>query len=99
MPALITLLYPAVEFDLDYYLNSHMKLVQEKWGKSGLRSWSVTKLDPSSGNIAQCSLVWDSVEAFQNAVTSEVGASVMADIANYTKGKPSTIVGEIVGTS
>ncbi|KAL5313310.1 hypothetical protein ACEPPN_019043 [Leptodophora sp. 'Broadleaf-Isolate-01'] len=99
MPALVTLLYPAVEFDLDYYLNSHMKMVQEKWTKSGLQSWSVTKLDPTSGNVVQYSLVWDSAEAFQKTATSEVGASIMADVPNFTKGTPSSMVGEIVGTS
>jgi hypothetical protein len=26
---------------MDYYLNTHMPLVQEKWGPYGLKSWKV----------------------------------------------------------
>jgi hypothetical protein len=27
---------------MDYYLKTHMPLVQEKWGPSGLKSWKVS---------------------------------------------------------
>jgi hypothetical protein len=41
MPSIVTFLYPAVDFDLDYYLTSHMPMVQKKWASYGLLDWYV----------------------------------------------------------
>lgn len=29
------------QFNMDYYLKTHMPLVQEKWAEHGLKSWKV----------------------------------------------------------
>ena len=45
-------MYPKTEtstFDMDYYMKTHMPLVQEKWGSHGLKNWTVAKLDESGG--------------------------------------------------
>lgn len=53
MSAVIYVNYPVQEgitFDMDYYLNTHMQLVQQHWGPHGLQKWSVVKFeegDPS----------------------------------------------------
>lgn len=52
MSVIVTVIYPKTEtstFDLDYYMKTHMPLVQEKWGAHGLKNWTVTKLDESAG--------------------------------------------------
>jgi hypothetical protein len=60
-------------------------------------SRQVVELDPSSGSAVQCIMEWESAETFQRAVTSEVGIKIMGDIPNYTKGKPTSLVGKVVG--
>jgi uncharacterized protein (TIGR02118 family) len=94
----VTLLYPAVAFDLKYYLSSHMPMVQKTWSSKGLKSWQVSELDPKSGYSTQCVLVWESEEAFGKAV-QEDEAKIMGDIPNYTEGKPTILVGKVVGSS
>jgi hypothetical protein len=56
------------------------------------------RLDPASGNCVQCILEWDSEEAFTKAL-GEDEAKIMGDIPNYTAGKPTIIVGKVVGGS
>ncbi|KAG0653047.1 hypothetical protein D0Z07_0291 [Hyphodiscus hymeniophilus] len=98
MATTITLIYPAVDFDLKYYLNSHMPMVAKTWKNKGLTRWTVSEIDPSSGNSTQCILEFTSADAFQKAM-AEDEAQIMGDIPNYTQGKPQIIIGKIVGTS
>lgn len=98
MSSTVTLLYPAVPFDLKYYLSSHMPMVQKTWSSKGLKSWQVSELDPKSGYSIQCILKWESAEAFEKAA-AEDEAQIMGDIKNYTEGKPVIIIGKVVGTS
>jgi uncharacterized protein (TIGR02118 family) len=95
--ATITLLYPAVDFDLKYYLASHMPLVQKTWSPKGLQSWKVTELDPSGGYGVQCVLEFSSAEDFGKAA-KEDEKEIMGDIPNYTQGKPLIVVGKVVGS-
>jgi hypothetical protein len=50
MPAIITVAYPRpsgeVKFDLKYYIETHMPLVDKTWGPKGLKSWTVTERKP-----------------------------------------------------
>ena len=96
--ATIVLIYPAVPFDLNYYLTSHMPMVQKAWSSKGLKGWKVSELDPKDGNCVQCILDFESVEAFGKAV-SEDEAQIMGDIPNYTAGKPVIHVGKVVGSN
>jgi hypothetical protein len=53
MAAFIYVSYPAKEgatFDMDYYLNTHMKLVEKHWTQFGMKDWTVVQFrkdDPS----------------------------------------------------
>ena len=64
MSAVIYVSYPRQEgitFDMDYYLNTHMRLVQEHWGPHGMQRWDVVKFeegDPSGAWIR--SVLFDS---------------------------------------
>lgn len=75
-----------------------MPMVYETWSGKGLRSWQVSELDPKSGYTVQCLLQWESAEAFGKAA-SEDDEKIMGDIPNYTEGKPTIIVGKVVGSS
>jgi len=97
MPAVVTLLYPAVAFDWDYYINKHMTLVQTQLSSKGLQKWEVIKLDPSSGNCCQCMLYFEKQEQFTDAM-KEHGIELMADKANYTEGNATVAMGVVVGS-
>jgi len=88
----VTVLYPAgPAFDMDYYLATHTPLVRRLMGDalSGLA------IDTAIGGIAPelppyqviCTLSFASLEAFQ-AVMAAHGATIMADIANFTAAQP-----------
>ncbi|KAF2138450.1 uncharacterized protein K452DRAFT_233849 [Aplosporella prunicola CBS 121167] len=106
MPVFTTILYPSASdatFDLDYYLNKHMPMVQEHFGPHGMKGWKVQKLvGTASGKGSPysitCALEFGTKEEFDNAL--KAGAEpVMADIPNFSNKDPIFLVGEQVGAS
>ncbi|KAI9647259.1 hypothetical protein NHQ30_003642 [Ciborinia camelliae] len=98
MSLIVTVMYPKTEtstFNLDYYMKTHMPLAQEKWGPHGLKKWTVTKLDESTGYSVQAILWFESKEAWDGAVAAE-GATVMADIPNFSSEQALLVCGEEV---
>ncbi|KAF7872439.1 hypothetical protein EAF04_003360 [Stromatinia cepivora] len=98
MSVIITVMYPKTEtstFDLDYYMKTHMPLVQEKWGPCGLKNWTVTKLDESGGYSMQALLWFESNEAWTKAVAAE-GPTIMGDVANFSSVQPLLVFGQEV---
>ena len=98
----ITVLYPkqdGARFDMDYYLKSHMPMVQEKLGdacksiavEEGL-SGMMPGTPPTYCVLAH--LVFDSVETFQSAFAAHA-STIMADIPNYTTIEPVMQIGEV----
>lgn len=101
MTYVVTLLYhppPNSTFNEEYYKTKHMPLVQSHWGNIGLTSWSVTKLDPSSGYVIQCLLFFASEEQCNTAFESH-SKEIMGDIKNYTTGGPTKFAGPLVAES
>ncbi|KAK4964485.1 hypothetical protein LTR66_000088 [Elasticomyces elasticus] len=101
MPAgTVTVLYPSdTKFDMDYYVNKHMSLVQSIWGPAGLKSWKVLKFGKDDQFSVQATLEWDSPEAFQKAVAGPKTGEVMDDIKNFSDKNPVIMSGEVTGTS
>ncbi|KAF7944579.1 uncharacterized protein EAE97_005212 [Botrytis byssoidea] len=98
MSVIVTVIYPKTEtstFDLDYYMKTHMPLVQEKWGAHGLKNWTVTKLDESAGYSMQAILWFESKEAWAAGAAAE-GPTIMGDVPNFSSEKPLLVVGEEV---
>ncbi|KAF7948655.1 hypothetical protein EAE96_007851 [Botrytis aclada] len=98
MSTIITVIYPKTEtstFGSDYYITTHMPLVQEKWGPYGLTNWIVTKLDESGGYTYQTILWFESKRAFGEAVAAE-GPTVTGDVGNFSSEQPLLVVGEEV---
>ncbi|KAJ5328385.1 hypothetical protein N7541_001476 [Penicillium brevicompactum] len=101
MPFTAIVMYPNeadIEFNEDYYMKTHMPLVETTWKKYGLNSWHVTKfpnaLDGSrSEYLIMASLEWESQEALQTALKDPASANVFADIPNFTNKKPVTLAG------
>jgi len=101
---LVTVMYPnqdGSKFDMDYYMNSHLALVAEKWGGMGLNNARIVKGvsggEPGSPPPYQVMAVveFESAEAFQNAV-AEHGAEIFGDIPNFTDVQPTVQISDIV---
>ena len=87
-------------FDLEYYINTHLPAVQEKFGPYGLQKIEVDQgiAGPGGGEspfFAIGYLYFDTLEDFQNAYAA-AGADVIKDIAIYTDVVPMIQVGEVI---
>lgn len=98
----VSVLYPYAEdmsFDMDYYLGSHMPMVAERLGDA-LKGSSVDQGVAGGGPgqpppfAAVGHLVFESVEAFQNAFAPHT-AEIMGDVPNYTAITPTMQISEI----
>ena len=98
----VSVLYPNEEgkkFDMDYYLNSHIPMVQEKLGaalKGGAVEQGLSGAEPGSPAtyITMAHLLFDSVEAFQGAFGPNA-ETIMADVPNYTNIEPVFQISEV----
>jgi len=95
--AIVQFAYPqaaASTFKLDYYINSHMPLIEKYWGPRGLLSWTVTKGEEGADYFVQVTTFWESLEEFEKVKAAE---EVMGDVKNFSDVKPFAKVGLIVG--
>ena len=99
----VTVMYPEAEgasFDMDYYLNNHLKMVGEKWGGKGLKGARVLKGvaggEPGSKAPYRVMAVVDfeSLEALQAAIGAD-GDEIFGDIPNFTNITPVMQISEI----
>ncbi|MEE8596974.1 MAG: EthD family reductase, partial [bacterium] len=83
----------------DYYLNSHIPMIQEKLGaalKGGAVEQGLSGVEPGSPAtyVAIGHLLFDSMEAFQSTFGPHAEA-IMADIPNYTDTQPTIQISEV----
>ena len=98
----VSVLYPNEEgktFDMEYYCNRHIPMVQEKLGaacKGAAVEHGLGGARPGAPAtyIAMGHLYFDSVEAFQTAFNPHA-AEIMGDIPNYTDIEPAIQVSEV----
>ena len=99
---IVSVLYPnapGCKFDLDYYLQRHVPMVQQRLGAAlkrvaverGLAGGAPGAPAPF---LAMAHLYFDSVEAFQSAFGPHAGA-ILADVPNYTNTTPVIQIGEV----
>ena len=90
----VNVMYPKQDdgnFDYDYYLNTHMPMVGERWA-DGLRGMEIYRGLSGAGGAAEsyvtvANLKFDSVEAFQQALEAHA-QEIMGDIPNFTNINP-----------
>jgi uncharacterized protein (TIGR02118 family) len=101
----VTVLYPnesGKKFDVDYYINKHMKMVSERLKSFGLVRTEVDKGVAGGGPGAPAPYVCighvyvSSVADFQKGMGAH-GKEIMGDIPNYTNIQPTIQISEIVG--
>ncbi|MDA1256772.1 MAG: EthD family reductase [Chloroflexi bacterium] len=100
----VTVLYPNSDdasFNIDYYRDSHMKMISELLTPFGLRKTGIEKGIAGMGPgtpapfIATGFIEFDSVEEFGKGFEAH-GDKIMADIPNYTNVQPDVQISEIV---
>ena len=98
----VTVFYPndaGSKFDMDYYMNTHAPLGEEKWRGEGMTSINLVKgaatPDPNTPPPYQVIAIlgFESLQAFQGAVRAS-GAEVMGDIPNFTDVSPVVQINE-----
>jgi len=98
----VTVMYPNAEgsrFDMTYYCNTHMPMVQEKLG-AALKGVAVEQgiggEEPGSPPpyLALGHLLFESVEAFQTSFAPHAQV-IMGDIPNYTNTQPAIQISEV----
>ncbi len=90
---------PGVRFDMAYYVDRHMPMVQAKIGAActgytvdaGMAGGAPGQAAPF---VAVGTLLVTSVEAF-GAAMGEHGAEIMGDIPNYTDAQPVIQISEV----
>jgi len=97
-----SIFYPNEEgknFDMDYYVNSHIPMIMEKLGsaiKGGSVDQGLAGIEPGLPPIyvAMGHILFDSVEECQSAFKPHMEA-ILADIPNYTDIQPTIQISEV----
>jgi uncharacterized protein (TIGR02118 family) len=91
---------PGAKFDMDYYCDSHMPLVQRVL-RPAIKGLAVDKglaggaLGSTPAYVAVGHLLFDSVEEFQAAFAAN-GNTILADIPTYTDIEPVLQISEVM---
>ncbi|KAI1811986.1 hypothetical protein GGS20DRAFT_560254 [Poronia punctata] len=101
MTYVVVVVYPAeAKFDMEYYLSSHMPLVQKSWAPQGLRGWKVAQYSsPDSPYSVQAWLEWESKEHSEKGFASAEAKEVFGDIPNFTDKQPVVASGELAASA
>ncbi len=98
----VSVLYPntaGCKFDMNYYVDRHMPMVQQKLGAACKRmavEEGIVGGAPGApaAFIAMGHLYFDSIDAFQSAFAPHA-ETIMADIPNYTNTQPTIQISEV----
>jgi uncharacterized protein (TIGR02118 family) len=98
----VSVLYPNTEgakFDMEYYLNKHIPMVQQKLGaacKSIAVDLGLGSAEPGSRPpyVVMGHMYFDSPETFQAAIGPHMQAN-MGDIPNFTNTQPAIQISEV----
>lgn len=91
----VSVFYPSGEgstFNHDYYHSTHVPLAQKAWSPTS----TMVERGVNGPYVAAVHMTFDSMDAFNAAMTSPLTGDVMVDVANYTNIAPVMQVSEIV---
>ncbi|KAI0839634.1 hypothetical protein F5Y06DRAFT_11374 [Hypoxylon sp. FL0890] len=99
--ATVSVVYPAgTKFDMDYYIKSHMPLVQKNWSKYGLKSWKVGHYtNPEAPYVVQAWLEWEDPTQWGKATATPEAKEIFDDVANFSDKSPVVLSGTITGAA
>jgi len=76
-------------FDRDYYVSTHLPLVERLWGPAGLRAaQAYFPASPDAAFIAVAVLVFENDDAIGVALGSTGTAEILADLTSFTDVAP-----------
>ncbi len=99
---IVSVMYEKAErFDEDYYLNSHMPLVRDRW-KAELTGTRVLKGTPAPDGtpppfIIIAELSFATMGDVQQAIGGAHAAEIFGDVPNFTDAKPKQMISEVIG--
>jgi uncharacterized protein (TIGR02118 family) len=96
----ILVVYPRVEgstFDKEYYLSTHMPLVEKHWKPHGLKSFAVSELNEDSPYTYMVVMEFDSAEGWGKAAKDPSIKEIMDDVKNFSNQKPVIAYGNVIG--
>ncbi|KIW96785.1 uncharacterized protein Z519_02176 [Cladophialophora bantiana CBS 173.52] len=105
MVATVTVLYPTpdLEFNMEYYLSTHMPLVFSKWLSYGMKEWKVVKFEDSPDGTKPYSvaavMTWESMDALKTALKGKEVEVIFGDVPNFSNKYALFLNGEVVGES
>ncbi|KAI0100292.1 hypothetical protein GGR51DRAFT_533108 [Nemania sp. FL0031] len=101
MTYILSVIYPAgTNFKKEYYLESHMPLVQKLWAPQGLTAWRVAKYADGQPYAVQAWLEWESKEKADLATNKDESATaktIFGDVPNFSDQTPVLAGGELAG--
>lgn len=106
MPYHASIMYPneeGVTFDMKYYTDNHCALLKKNFTPLGMKRYEVTEYGPGPDGskppyIVQSLLVFDTEEQFQQALGSEGGQALTADIPNFCNKGPTLLTGNVTAS-
>ncbi|KAI1122002.1 hypothetical protein F5Y10DRAFT_255109 [Nemania abortiva] len=101
MTYIVSVKYPAgTTFDMDYYLKTHMPLVQKLWTPYGLKAWKIAQYDNAGAPyVVQAWLEWESKEHADKGIGGLDATTIFDDVAKFSDKKPVLSNGELVGSA
>jgi uncharacterized protein (TIGR02118 family) len=96
----VIVVYPRKDgatFNKEYYLSTHMPLVEKHWKKHGLKSYAVTELTGDGPYSYSVVMEFESHEGFGAAAADENTKEVMADVPNFSSEQPTILHGGVIG--
>jgi uncharacterized protein (TIGR02118 family) len=104
----ITVLYHSSQngngsFDIEYYVEKHMKLVEKAWQAVGIQAWQVIKFagQPAGSPppyFAAAIVTFDSCDGAERALGVEETKEVFGDVPNFTNLTPLLMTGDVSGS-
>lgn len=101
---LVSVMYPnqsGARFDRDYYLQTHIPLVKERWGPMGLQEVRLVRgVGTPDGSAAPHQVIallfFRSLQDFQNAAQAHA-QEILADVPKFTDVQPTIQISEEFG--
>jgi uncharacterized protein (TIGR02118 family) len=97
--AQVIVAYPRKEgatFDKDYYLSTHMPMVEKHWRKHGLKSYAVTELSADTPYTYMVAMDFESYEGFGAASQDPNTKELMEDVPKFSNEQPIMLHGGII---
>lgn len=90
-------------FDISYYINSHMPLVEKLWKPLGLLKWEVVEYGPAAdGTQAEhrvaTFMTWKDEASFTAAAGNADAHKIFGDVPNFCNHESTSAVGKIAGS-